>query len=99
MPAFPHVHEEQLGDGRVSLSSHREMAPSGDGPHVLQAEFRVPRLRKVPSVSVQIVQTNGEQPFVVTSLKINLDLGAETQIAVAAQAVDGRHPESGKIYC
>jgi hypothetical protein len=95
--AFPHVERNEATFGKYTYSSTGVMAVPDDSPHVRSVEFRLPRFRDTPSVSVQIVASAGAIPLTVYALKIN-ELGAETQIAVSAQTLDGG-AAGGRYWC
>lgn len=95
---IPPVHADPATFGKVSHCSTCAMVVPDGSPHVRSAEFRLPRFSDTPSVSVQIVRSEGATPLTPYALKINDDVAGSTQIAVQAQSVDGQ-PAAGRYWC
>jgi hypothetical protein len=95
---FPTVHSDPATHGHVSFCATGEMTTPTNSPHVRGIEFRIPRLRNCPSVSVQIVHSVGAPPLVVYACKINDNVGGMTQIAIEAQTLEDQ-PAAGLYHC
>lgn len=87
---FPPYCVEKIAFDNISCSSKAEMERNKKEPHVKQIEFRIPRFKACPSVSVQIVGHVGASLLAVYSLKINDCVrSGVTQIAIEAQTIHG----------
>ena len=64
---FPPVDEEPAIFGKVAYSAFGEMQPPDDALHVRGIEFRLPRLKDAPALSVQIIASAGATPIAVNA--------------------------------
>jgi hypothetical protein len=71
--------------------------PTGS-PHVRGIEFRLPRFKDPPAVSVQIAASVGASMLSVYALKVNDNVSGQTQVAIEAQTIVGG-PANGTHYC
>lgn len=95
-----HCHEELLPDGYVSYSVTQVMSEPTGSHHVRAVAIYIPRLREVPSLSVRIIADASASPVMVTSVKIDENVGGYMQIAVAAQTLPpGAPPVVGVHHC
>lgn len=89
---------EHVAFGKTSFSITHEMTTPTGSPHVRGAAFYLPRLTDIPSLSTRIISHAGSALLIITSVKINEDVGGWMQIAIAAQSFDGS-PAHGKHFC
>jgi hypothetical protein len=77
-----------------------EMDSSSESMHVRTVEFLTEeKLAACPSVSHQIAcATDGAEPILAYALKINQDVGGQTQIVIEAVTLSGEETE-GIYYC
>ncbi len=102
-PEIPlYCNEEQLPDGFVSYCAAQKMSEPTGSPHVRSVAIYIPKLKECPTVSVRIITHAAGALLTVTSLKINLDVGGYTQIAIAAGPLPPPHggaTAAGVHYC
>jgi hypothetical protein len=91
-------HVESLPRGLFSYSFTQRMTQPNGSLHVRSVAIYLPRMLDIPNVSVRIISSAGAALLMVTSLKINEDVGGYMQVAVAAQSLDGQ-PAAGVHHC
>mgnify|MGYP000512918537 CR=1 FL=1 len=96
MPLACHV--EPLPRGFASYSLTQKMIEPTGSPHVRSVAIYLPRMQDIPNLSVRIISSAASALLMVTSLKINEDVGGYMQIAVAAQSLMGG-PATGVHHC
>ena len=79
--------EEKLPQGYVSYSVTQVMKEPTDSHHVRGVAIYIPHLHEVPSLSVRIIADERASPVMITSVKINENVGGYMQIAVAVQTL------------
>ena len=98
---FPNVQSDPM-TGYVNnptvYCANGVMAEPTGAPHVRGIEFRLPRFRQAPTVSLQIVAPHGSSMLAVYSVKVNDNVGGQTQVAIEAQTVLGG-PAQGEHHC
>jgi hypothetical protein len=101
MANFPAVHSDPMTGYSVNPTVYCATGlmtmPTGS-PHVRGIEFRLPRFKEPPGVSVQIAASVGASMLSVYALKVNDNVGGQTQVAIEAQTIVGG-PASGTYHC
>ena len=101
MATFPPVQSDPMTgypvNPTVSCATGIMSEPTGS-PHVRGIEFRLPRFKQSPTVSVQITAPHGSSMLAVYSLKINDNISGQTQVAIEAQTIKGG-PAQGEHHC
>lgn len=101
MSTFPPIESAEMtgyAENPTVYCSTGKMGEPDESPHVRQIEFRLPRLKEAPIVSVQITAPHGSSMLGLYSVKVNDNVGGQTQVAVAAQTIRGG-PAHGEHYC
>jgi hypothetical protein len=101
MANFPIVHAEKMtgyAENPSVYSSMGKMAEPTGSPHVRAIEFRLPRFKTAPTVSMQITAPHGSSMMAVSSVKVNDNVSGQTQVAIQAQTIRGG-PAQGEHYC
>jgi hypothetical protein len=101
MAEFPPVQSDAMtgyaSDPTVYCATGLMTEPT-TAPHVRGIEFRLPRFKQAPIVSVQITAAVGSSLLAIYSLKVNDNVGGQTQVAIEAQTILGG-PASGEHHC
>ena len=71
--------------------------PTGS-PNVRGVEFRLPRFKQAPVVSVQVSASIGSAMLSVYATKVNDNVAGQTQVAIEAATVSGGQA-AGDYYC
>lgn len=100
-PEDPLVYnEEKLPHGNVGYSVTQVMSEPIGSPHVRGVAIYIPRLRELPNLTIRIIGNEGSSPLMVSSLKINEDVGGYMQIAIQAQILPlGASRVVGSHHC
>jgi hypothetical protein len=95
--------EEPLPHGYVSYSVTQLMGVPTGGYHVRQAAIYIPQQHGIPGLSVRIIADASASPLMISSVKINENVGGYMQIAIAAQTLpkgsDTAPPVVGSHHC
>ncbi len=84
-PVFPKIDVATLSNGSLLCTGDGRMVAPDGSPHVRQAEFRLPLLKKGAAVQATVYPVNSEGPaFVIYALVVN-QLPGETQVGISAQ--------------
>ncbi|MCC0003685.1 MAG: hypothetical protein H6872_00475 [Methylobacteriaceae bacterium] len=75
-----------------------QMSEPTGSPHVRGVEFRLPRFRQAPVVSLQITAPHGSSMLGIYAVKVNDNVSGQTQVAVEAQTIKGG-PAHGEHFC
>lgn len=101
MANFPPVQSDAMTgyatNPTVYCATGRMTEPTAS-PHVRGIEFRLPRFEAPPGVSVQIAASAAASLLAVYSVKVNDNIGGQTQVAIEAQTIAGG-PASGVYHC
>jgi hypothetical protein len=89
---------EPLPNGYVSVCITQKMIEPTGSPHVRGVAIYLPQMQDIPNLSVRIISSAASALLMVTSLKINENVGGYMQVAVAAQGVSGG-PATGVHHC
>lgn len=92
-------HVDALPDGLVSYALTQEMTQPDNSPHVRSVAIYLPLMEQVPTVTARIISDANAALLMITSLKINHDVGGYLQVAIAAQTLFGAKPAVGTHYC
>lgn len=101
MTDFPPVQGDPMtgyGENPTVYCATGKMSEPTGSHHVRGIEFRLPRFKQAPVVSLQITAPHGSSMLGVYAVKVNDNVSGQTQVAIQAQTIKGG-PAQGEHYC